>query len=115
MLSSKKKLTCRGTLRQVFIRDSQFLAYIQSCWYFQLSFVISLVHPEKRYTLHCKKRLEVFPFPDGMSLTKLSLDGNYLFPDGMSLTKLSLDGNNLIIPGMESLVSDIPAGDGKIT
>jgi hypothetical protein len=33
----------------------------------------------------------------------------------MSLTKLSLDGNNLIIPGQrESLVSDIPAGDGKI-
>jgi hypothetical protein len=51
----------------------------------------------------------------------------------MSLTKLSLDGNNLIIPGQEyfvilfpcpgtillfpareSLLHDIPAGDGKI-
>jgi hypothetical protein len=34
----------------------------------------------------------------------------------MSFTKLSLAGNNLIIPGAarESLVSDIPAGDGKI-
>jgi hypothetical protein len=33
----------------------------------------------------------------------------------MSLTKLSLAGNNLIIPGRRaSLVSDIPAGDGKI-
>jgi hypothetical protein len=34
----------------------------------------------------------------------------------MSLTKLSLAGNNLILPGQrdsESLVSDIPAGDGK--
>jgi hypothetical protein len=31
----------------------------------------------------------------------------------MSLTKLFLAGNNLIIPG-ESLVNDIPAGDGKI-
>jgi hypothetical protein len=30
----------------------------------------------------------------------------------MSITKLSLNGNNLIIPG-QSLVSDIPAGDGK--
>ncbi len=31
----------------------------------------------------------------------------------MSLTKLFLAGNNLSIPGRESLVSDIPAGDGK--
>ncbi len=31
----------------------------------------------------------------------------------MPLTKLSLAGNNLIIPGTKSLVSDIPAGDGK--
>ncbi len=30
----------------------------------------------------------------------------------MSLTKLSPDGNNSVIPH-ESLVSDIPAGDGK--
>jgi hypothetical protein len=39
----------------------------------------------------------------------------FLFPSpaGMSLTKLSLAGNNLIIPGQESLVNDIPAGDGK--
>ncbi len=26
---------------------------------------------------HCKKRLAVFPSPAGMSLTKLSLAGNY--------------------------------------
>ncbi len=32
----------------------------------------------------------------------------------MSKTKLSLAENNLIIPALESLVSDIPAGDGKI-
>jgi hypothetical protein len=36
----------------------------------------------------------------------------------MSLTKLSLGGNNLYImslfPPKESLVSDIPTGDGKI-
>jgi hypothetical protein len=39
-----------------------------------------------------------------------------IFPSlvGMSLTKLSLTGNNLIITAArESLVSDIPAGDGK--
>ncbi len=27
--------------------------------------------------VHCKKRLEVFPSPAGMSLTKLSLAGKY--------------------------------------
>jgi hypothetical protein len=32
----------------------------------------------------------------------------------MPLTKLSLAGNNLIIPARESLVSDLPARDGKI-
>jgi hypothetical protein len=31
----------------------------------------------------------------------------------MSLTEPSLAGKNLFIPGRESLVSDIPAGDGK--
>ncbi len=39
-----KKLTCKGTFRQMlseFIdRSSQCLAYIQSCWFFQHSFVI---------------------------------------------------------------------------
>ncbi len=29
-------------------------------------------------------------------------------------TKLYVAGNNLIIPSQDSLVSDIPAGDGKI-
>jgi hypothetical protein len=51
------------------------------------------------YSTHCKKkRLAIFPSPGGMSLTKISLASN-----------------NLIIPAVrESLVSDIPAGDGKI-
>ncbi len=48
------------------------------------------------YSLHCKKRLAIFPSPAGMSLTKLSLAGNKLYP------------------AKESLVSDVPAGDGKI-
>ncbi len=39
------------------------------------------------YPLHCKKRLAVFPFPAGMSPTKLSLAGR--------------------------LVGDIPAGNEK--
>jgi hypothetical protein len=42
--------------------------------------------------VHCKKKLTIFPSPAGMSLTKLSLAGT-----------------------RECLVSDIPAGDGKIT
>ncbi len=37
----------------------------------------------------------------------------FMSPGGMPLTKLSLARNNLIIPARESLVSDIPAGDGK--
>ncbi len=48
------------------------------------------------YTIHCKKRFAIFPSPAGMSLTKLSL------------------GRNTVFPSRESLVSDIPAGDGKI-
>jgi hypothetical protein len=42
---------------------------------------------DHRTTVHCKKRFVVFPPTAGMSLTKLSLDGNN---------------------------SDIPSGDGKI-
>ncbi len=37
-----------------------------------------------------------------------------IFPSGMSLIKLSLAGNNKLFPAIESLVSDIPASDGKI-
>jgi hypothetical protein len=44
--------------------------------------------------MHCKKRLAVFPSPAEMSLTILSLAGNYSWP-------------------RESLVSDITAEDGK--
>jgi hypothetical protein len=33
------------------------------------------------WSLHCQKRLAVFPSPDGMPLTKLSLAGNN-FGDG---------------------------------
>jgi hypothetical protein len=46
--------------------------------------------------VHCKNRFTIFPSPAGMSLTKLSLAA----------------GNNLT--SRESLVSDIPAWDGKI-
>jgi hypothetical protein len=48
-----------------------------------------------------KKGFSIFPFPAGMSLTKLSLGGN----------------NNVIyklFPSSESLVSDIPAAEGNI-
>jgi hypothetical protein len=46
--------------------------------------------------LYCKKMLQIFPSPAGMSLTKLSL------------------GNNLIFHDRESGVSDILAREGKI-
>jgi hypothetical protein len=47
--------------------------------------------------LHCKKRLVIFP-----SLA------------GMSLTNVSLSRINKVNPRQGELVSDIPAGDGKI-
>jgi hypothetical protein len=56
---------------------------------------------KKRCRLHHKKSFSIFPSPAGMSLTKLSLGGNNLY-----LTSL--------FPPLESLVSDIPAGDGNI-
>ncbi len=38
--------------------------------------------------VHCKKRLTVLPSPAGMSLTKLSLDGNnYIFPGKKNIGK----------------------------
>ncbi len=49
-------------------------------------------------SFHCKKWLAIFKSPAGMSLTNLSLAGN-----------------DLIIPSQEEyMVSDIPAGNGKI-
>ena len=52
-------------------------------------------------TLHCKKRLASFPSPDGMLHTNLSLGRN----------------NDVIcklFPARESVVSDLPNGDGNI-
>jgi hypothetical protein len=50
---------------------------------------------------HCKNSFSIFPFPAGMLLTKLSLGGNN-------------DVIYKLLPPRESLVSDIPAGDGNI-
>jgi hypothetical protein len=52
---------------------------------------------DKRWALHHKKSCSIFPSPAGMSLTKLSLIGNY-----DTIYKLFLP--------REILVSDIPAG-----
>jgi hypothetical protein len=51
--------------------------------------------------LHCKKSFSIFLSPAGMSLTKLSMGANYDVIYKLFLLK-------------ESLVSDIPAGDGNI-
>jgi hypothetical protein len=48
-----------------------------------------------------KKSFLIFPSPAGMSLTKLSLGGNN-------------DVIYIIVPPRESLVSDIPAGEGNL-
>jgi hypothetical protein len=58
-------------------------------------------HSSMKSTYTVKKSFSTFPSPAGMSLTKLSLGGNYDV-----IYKLFLP--------MESLVSDIPAGDGNI-
>jgi hypothetical protein len=52
--------------------------------------------------LHRKKRFTSFPYPAGMSLTKLPLGRN-----NSVMTSL--------FPPRESFGSDIPAGDGKLT
>ncbi len=52
-------------------------------------------------TIHLKKSFSIFPSPAGISLTKLSLGGKKFY-----MTSL--------FPPRESLVSDIPAGDGNI-
>jgi hypothetical protein len=62
--------------------------------------LLRLSLPVINYTV---KRLAIFPSPAGMSLTKLSLTGKNLMKN---LTTVFL--------AMESLVSDIPAGYGKI-
>ncbi len=51
--------------------------------------------------IHRKKSFSMFPSPARMSLTKLSLSGNN-------------DVIYKLISSRESLVSDIPAGDGNI-
>jgi hypothetical protein len=51
--------------------------------------------------IHCKKSLPIFPSPARMSLIKLSLGWNN-------------DVTYKLFPPRESLVSDIPAGDGNI-
>ncbi len=56
---------------------------------------------EPSENIHRKKSFSIFPSPAGVSLTKLSLGGNNLY-----MTSL--------FPPRESLVSDIPAGDGNI-
>ncbi len=71
--------------------------------YKSMKFVSSMTHCKlkktsfKKDAVHCKKELAIFPSPAGMSLTKLS---------GREKTKL--------FPPRKSLISDIPAGDGKM-
>ncbi len=72
-----------------FFRDS--LTRVASLVFLELSFL--------EYTV--KKGFSIFPSPAEMSLTKLSLGGNNLYMTSLFLPR-------------ESLVSGIPAGDGKI-
>jgi hypothetical protein len=77
------------------------LAITQDEDIFDLSFMSYISLDYMYCTIHCKKRFVIFPSPAVMSLTKLSLGGNN-------------DVIYKLFPPKESLVSDIPAGDGKI-
>ncbi len=55
----------------------------------------------QKWGQHRKKSFSIFPSPAGMSFTKLSMGGNN-------------DVIYKLFPPRESLVSDIPAGDGNI-
>jgi hypothetical protein len=61
-------------------------------------YLVCIIRPQL-YTV--KKSFSTFPSPARMSLTKLSLVGNYDVTYKLFLTR-------------ESLLSDIPAGDGNI-
>jgi hypothetical protein len=54
----------------------------------------------RKVPVHCKKRLPVLPSPVGRSLTKLYLGGKN-------------DVMYKLFPPRESLIGDIPAGDGN--
>jgi hypothetical protein len=66
--------------------------------YIQDPYFINPMTTNSSRILHCKKRLAILPSPARMSLTKLSL----------------APGIIKFFPARDSLVSDIPAGDGKI-
>jgi hypothetical protein len=62
-------------------------------------FMLSFCLPgSATFMLHCKKGLAIFPSPAGVSVTKLSLAGNYLINPGQG----------------EFGYSNIPTRDGKI-
>jgi hypothetical protein len=67
--------------------------------------------PPLPYPLSYKSQFGWLPSLSLSYTVKMSMI--FPFPAGMSLTKLSLAGNKLIIPGRESLISDIQATDGK--
>jgi hypothetical protein len=66
-----------------------------------LTFLGKISSQDLYFSMHRKKSFLIFPSPAGISLTKLSLGGNYDI-----IYKLFLP--------RESLVSNIPAGDGNI-
>jgi hypothetical protein len=74
--------------------------------------ILRVVVPAPRLGIDCVGSL------NGLQIHRKKSFSIYPSPAGMSLTKLFLGGNNDVIytlfPPRESLVSDIPAGDGNI-
>jgi hypothetical protein len=89
-----------GQCREIFAKQLFIVNYI-SLILDSLKFLEMFKTSVLPWFLHRKKSLSIFLSPAGMSLTKLSLGGNY-------------DVIYKLFPPRESLVSDIPAGDGNI-
>ncbi len=86
VLFYRLKLHCTKTRMKMKNRpDKQ-----QTCLLLILSYKIiqldnGIISIHKKFAnIHCKKRLMIFPSPAGMSLTKLSLDGNNLIIPGQA-------------------------------
>ncbi len=104
------QLSARGSLSYSFychiVAYTNHAEILRHCPFVAKSLLVRWLRNTCGRTLHCKKRLRIFPSTAGMLLTKISLAWNNLFIPGRG----SLVSD---IPSRESLVSDIPAGTGK--
>jgi hypothetical protein len=83
-----------------------------SCWLTRANpYLPSYANSSQLSRSSSKTIIDLFRIADTTLQKKLA---TFPSPAGMSLTKLPLGGLILIFPPRESLVSDIPAGDGNV-